>query len=247
MRSLFLLTVTLCALMTSLYAQKSITDPKKLEELKKANPLLQNPSLKLKGAIERPESYVLKVEARSPRGLQTVTAFLDRKSGALYIGSGYDREGNPIVFPKDFKTVKDAVAFSYGHGPREIYLFTDPECPYCGRFARKFKGKLDDYTVHVIFYPLSFHKKAPAMVEWIMQGGSDAERKARYDKVMLEGSTEYTKLMKPKDAPFAYSPETEKRIQASRSAAAELNLRGTPFLYDANLTPLPQKQLLEGK
>ena len=247
MKTLLFPILTVLALLTSLHADKVITDKAKLLELKKANAVLQNPVLTIKGAIERPDSYVLKLQAQSGQGSQKLIAFLMKKSGALYIGSGYDKNGQEIVFPTDAKAVEEAVAFSYGHGPKEIYLFTDPECPYCGRFAKASHGKLDDYTVHVVLFPLSFHKKSPAMVEWIMQGKDDAERKARYDKVMLKGSADYKRLIKAGNKPFVYSSETEKQMKASKNAAAELNLRGTPALYDANFQPLSQNQLLKEK
>jgi len=231
----------------ALHAVEVITDQTKLQELKKANAVLQDPVLTITGGIEKPDSYVLKLEARSQRGSQKLTAFLVKKTGELYIGSGYDKEGKEIVFPTDVNIVKDGVTFSYGKGAKEIYVFTDPECPYCGRFAKAAEGKLDDYTVHVILFPLSFHKKAPAMVEWIMQGKDDAERKERYDKVMLKGSTEYQSLIKDAKKPFVYSSETQKSMNASKKAAVELNLRGTPAIYDANFQPVSQKKLLKEK
>ncbi len=246
MKSLSILMIAVYAMVVSLHAAEPITDKTTLQKLKQYNKVLQNPVLTITGAIEKPDSYILRLEANDGHGgVQKLIAFLMKKSGALYIGSGYDKNGNEMVFPTDAKLIKKGVAFSYGHGPKEIYLFTDPECPYCGRFAKTSAGKLDDYTVHVVLFPLSFHKNSPAMVEWIMQGRNDAERKARYDKIMLHGSTQYRSLMKDANKPFVYSSETGKQMKASRKAAAELNLRGTPAIYDANFKPVSQNQLLK--
>ena len=43
------------------------------------NTVLQDPVLSIKGAIEKPESYILKLEAKSPQGSQNITAFLNKK------------------------------------------------------------------------------------------------------------------------------------------------------------------------
>jgi hypothetical protein len=108
------------ALMTTLNAGDLIVDKAKLQELKIKNKVLQDPVLTLTGAIEKPDSYILKLEARSPQGSQLITAFLDKKTSELYMGSAYDKEGRAITFPTDAKVVKEGVAFSYGKGSKDI-------------------------------------------------------------------------------------------------------------------------------
>ena len=240
-----LLTLTATAmLMSTVMATPTVVDQTKLPELKKLNKVLQDPVLTIKGAIEKPESYILKLEAKGQRGSQNITAFLDKTTSELYIGSAYDKEGNAILFPKDAKVVKDGVAFSYGKGSKEIYLITDPECPYCTKFEKAVHGKLDDYTVHVILFPLSFHKKTPAMIQWIMMGKNDVEKKERFEEVMLKGSTKYTELIKDAKKPFVYSDAAKAYLEKSTTASKELNMRGTPALYDANFNPISQDQIL---
>jgi len=241
-----LLTLTIAmALMTTLNAGDPIVDKTKLQELKAKNRVLQDPVLTIKGAIEKPDSYILKLEAKSPQGSQLITAFLDKKTSELYIGSAYDKEGKAIIFPKDAKVVKEGVAFSYGKGSKDIYIVTDPECPYCSKFEKAIAGKLDDYKVHVILFPLSFHKKSPAMVDWIMQGKDDAERKERFEEIMIKGSTKYAELIKDAKKPFKYSSTTQEHMNKSDKAAMELNVRGTPAIYDVNFNPVFQDQLLK--
>ena len=241
--------LTLIAILLSLstlQAAELITDITKLQELKTKNKVLQDPVLQLKAAIEKPDSYVLKIVATSQRGSQLITAFLDKKSSELYIGSGYDKEGRAIQFPKDLKTIKEGVAFSYGTGSKEIYIVTDPECPYCTRLEKTVHGKLSDYTVHVIFFPLSFHKKAPAMVDWIMQGKDDAAKKDRFEQIMLKGSTAYSALIKDAKKPYVYSEAVKPAMERMQAAVLELNVRGTPAIYDKHLNPLSQDQLFKG-
>ena len=236
--------VTAIMLMTTLNATEIIVDQTKLQEIKTKNKVLQDPVLYMIGAIEKPNSYILKIEARSPRGSQLLNAILDKQTGDLYIGSAYNKEGQPIVFPKDVKAIKEGVAFSYGTGSKEIYIVTDPECPYCSKFEKAAKGKLRDYTVHVILMPLSFHKKAPAMIEWIMQGKGDAQIKERFEEVMLKGSTAYQTLIKDAKKPFVYSEAMGQAMKKVDKATMELNVRGTPAIYDANFNPVEQGQLL---
>ena len=92
---------TAIMLMTILHATEIITDQTKLQELKTKNKVLQDPVLHLIGAIEKPHSYILKLEARSPQGSQLVSAILDKQTSEIYIGSAYDKEGNPILYPKE--------------------------------------------------------------------------------------------------------------------------------------------------
>jgi thiol:disulfide interchange protein DsbC len=233
------------AFLMLLNANELMVDKSKFQDIKKINKVLQDPVLTIKGAIEKPESYVLKLEAKTPRGSQNITAYLNKRTAELYMGSAYDKDGKPILFPKDKKVVQDGVAFSYGKGSKEIYLITDPECPYCSKFEKAVHGKLSDYTVHVILFPLSFHKKSPAMVEWILRGKNNADRKSRFEKIMLKGSSKYRKVIKNKKKPFAYSKDVKEYIEKSTKASRELNMRGTPALYDANLNPLSQEEILK--
>jgi thiol:disulfide interchange protein DsbC len=229
-----------------LQATEIITDQTKLQALKTKNAVLKDSVLHLLGAIEKPHSYILKIEAKSPRGSQLLYAILDKQTNELYIGSAYNKDGKPILFPKDVQVIKDGVSFSYGKGSKEIYIVTDPECPYCTRFEKSVAGKLSDYTVHVILFPLSFHKKAPAMVEWIMQGKDDVQKKKRFEEILLKGSTTYSSLIKDAKKPFVYSKQVDEAMKKSDRAVMELNVRGTPSIYDKDFNPVSQDQLFKG-
>ena len=232
------------AMITLIQATEPIVDKTKLQEIKAENKVLQSPSLNLVGAVDKQGNYLLKLEAKSPRGTQLLTGFLDKKTGELHIGTGYEKDGKPILFPKDANIIKAGVSFSYGKGSKDLYLVTDPECPYCVKFEKAAEGKLDDYTVHVILYPLRFHKKAPAMVEWVMQGKSDAEKKKRLSQITLKNSTEYKALATDAKKPFKYTPETQEWMGKSKKAARELGVRGTPATYDASFTQVPWSSIV---
>ena len=246
MKKNLLFFATILLFLVTLQAAEIISDPIKLQGLKTKNKVLQDPVINIRAAIEKPGSYILKIVAISPRGSQFITAFLDKKTSELYMGTGYDKDGKPILFPKDAKSIKEGVAFSYGAGSKEIYIVTDPECPYCTRFEKTVHGRLSDYTVHVILFPLSFHKKAPAMVDWIMQGKDDAAKKERFDEIMLKGSKEYSSLIKDINKPYVYSEAVQPLMKKMQTAVMELNVRGTPAIYDKNFNPVSQDQLFKG-
>jgi len=54
------------------------------------------------------------------------------------------------------------VAFTYGHKGKVVYLFTDPECPFCHRLEPTLKKLADEgkIQIKVILFPLPFHPHA---------------------------------------------------------------------------------------
>ena len=236
----------LLGMVLTLHATDTLLPKEKWPEVKKLNIVLEDPALTIMGVIEKPESYVLKLKAETPRGKRMIMGYLIKSTSELYIGSGYIKDGHPILFPINAKAIRDGVVFSYGSGPREIYLVTDPECPYCAKFAKKSAGKMANYTVHVIFFPLSFHKSSPAMIEWILRGKNDAEKKVRYEEIVLGGSHKYAQLLKDSNGSFHYSDDVQKSMDKASRATTELNVRGTPMLFDADFNPLTVDQVLNG-
>ena len=227
--------IGLSLIISSVSADYPKLDKEKLAEIKKNTIILQNPNLSLVDGIDQGDVYFVKVKVPTPKGMEKFKVYVDKKTGMAFVGEAFDKEGKLLVFPKEKKIVDEGVAFSYGHGKKELYLVSDPECPYCKKFEKESQGKLDEYTVHVIFFPLSFHKESPAMIEWIMQGKDDKAKKARMDEIMLKNSTAYRTLIKDNKKPFSYSVETRKAITRSMKAVDELEVQGTPSLYNDKL------------
>jgi thiol:disulfide interchange protein DsbC len=222
MKKITLLLITVLA--TMLMAGNDLTKVQ-LDQIKKQNRVLQNPTLHIKVGQDLQTVYFLKIEARGPNGTsKIIEAFLDKKTGALYIGNGYDKSGKEFSFPLDIKAVDEAVAFTYGTGKKELYLVSDPECPYCTKFAKESEGKLQKYTVHVILYPLSFHKNAKVMTNYIITGKDDMEKTKRYQEIVLNRSTVYKKTKVDSKTLNAY-------LLKSNAAAYELGARGTPTFF----------------
>ncbi len=115
----------------------------------------------------------------------------------------------------------DAFNMVRGSGKHEIYLFEDPDCPYC----RKLEGelpKVDDVTLHVFLYPLtSIHPHAyeHALGIWC----SKDRAKAWADK-MLKGI----------DPPPA---KCDNPLDRNLALGEKLHIDGTPTLILANGRP----------
>ncbi len=71
---------------------------------------------------------------------------------------------------EQLKELDKYVAFTYGHKGKVVYLFTDPECPFCQRIEPILKKWADEgkIQIKVVLFPLPFHpharQKAIAMV-----------------------------------------------------------------------------------
>lgn len=57
----------------------------------------------------------------------------------------------------------DAIKTVKGDGSRTLYVFSDPDCPFCQRLERETMPKLDNVTIYTFLYPLvGLHPDAPA-------------------------------------------------------------------------------------
>jgi len=78
----------------------------------------------------------------------------------------------------------DAFDVVRGDGKRQLYLFEDPDCPYCKKFEEQLP-KINNVTLHVFLYPLTTihpHAYEHAQSVWC----SKDRRKTWADK-MLKG------------------------------------------------------------
>lgn len=228
-------------------AETKYISKEKINELSKSK-ILANMYTRIIEGIDENDTYFLDLQLKS----KNANAFVDKKSGVIYIGDRYTKDGRKSIFIKSpermakfYTTIKEGISFTYGTGKKELYLFTDPECPYCKRFEKTAKGLLNDYTVHVILYPLKFHKKAPAMTEWIMQGTNDKEKYERMKAVMIENSQTYTAFLPKAGKVFQYSSNIQSILNKGKQAVRLLGVRGTPSIFDVNFTKMNWGKLLQ--
>jgi thiol:disulfide interchange protein DsbC len=220
----------------NIYAENKQLNKEEIKNIRAMSAVLKRSNISIEDGLDLGSVYFLKLYLKKGRSSRFVNAFVSKDTNDTFIGNRYTPDGQKSIFPetdKSIQSIKEGISFSYGSGKKEIYLVTDPQCPYCVKFEKKSKGKLSDYTVHVILYPLAFHKKAPLMVEWILQGKDDKEKKKRMEALMLEGSKEYQSLQKETKI-FTYSKAIKERVEKSKLAAKILKTTGTPSVYNAN-------------
>ncbi len=235
-----------------LLAENVYLTQEKLEKLKETSAIFKKQNVTIVEGIDEGKTYFLQLEVKGKRGSKRVNGYINKETGFVYTGRRYDKAGNLSTFPMSpervvelKKVVEAGTSFAYGTGSKHLYLFTDPECPYCKKFEKSAKGLLEDYTVHVVLYPLKFHKKAPAMTEWIMQGSNDKEKHQRMEDLMANGSTAYTAFLSKDNKPFKYTDTIKATLDKGAKAVKALNVTGTPILFDGDMKKLNWGALLE--
>lgn len=106
-----------------------------------------------------------------------------------------------------------------GDGKRQLYLFEDPDCPYCKKFEEQLP-KVDNVTLHVFLYPLTTihpHAYQHALDVWC----SKDRQKVWADK-MLKG-------VDPPATPKCANP-----IDRNLALGEKLHIDGTPTIVFAD-------------
>jgi thiol:disulfide interchange protein DsbC len=126
----------------------------------------------------------------------------------------------PRIAPSALDT-RDAIAF--GSGARHLYVFSDPDCPFCRRLESEL-AKLHDVQVFVFPFPLtSLHPNAATVAEtlWCQQDRASAWRQYL--------STGVAPAAAHCDNPIARNVALGQRLQ----------VRGTPALIFDDGTVIP--------
>ncbi len=228
----------------SLFGFDKILPQNQTQEILKATPIynqlkhLKNVKYK---ATKKDGFYIIEVDTPKGKALLYVTA--DKKYTIL--GKIINKNGKILVpnFPKNVKIIKNGVLFTFGKGEKDIYIVTDPECPFCRLMEKQKKNILaKNYRVHVILMPLPFHKYAKAMSYYILAAKTDKEKAKRLQEV-LAGSNAWKNFHPTKEQIKKFNEELAK----SKKAAIELGAQGTPSIYDKNFNPIPWPKLGEKK
>ena len=205
--------------------KSSFIYPKVIQDIKKGN-------IKVRG-IKKDGFYIINIKTTRGSGNIYIT---EDKEYTIVGDVINNKSQKPLTakFPINEKIVKEGVSFTFGKGDKEIYLITDPECPYCKMLEKEKKEILENnYTVHVILYPLSFHKDAKAMSYYILSGKDDKEKSKRLKEV-LEGNNTWKN----------YKPTIEEKekldniLNKAQKAVEEIGARGTPTIYDKDFNQI---------
>ncbi len=203
-------------------------------------PLIKKGKIKTKATL-KDNFYIIEIITPRGKGLIYVT----KNKKYTVIGRVLKKNGEMLVpnFPKNAEIIKKGVMFTFGKGNKEIYLVTDPQCPFCRMMEKEKKGLLaKNYKVHVILMPLPFHKYAKEMSYYILAGKTDKEKAKRLQNV-LGGSNEWKNFHPTKEQIAQFNKE----LTRSKKAAMELGAQGTPSVYDKNFNPIAWPKLGENK
>ena len=122
--------------------------------------------------------------------------------------------------------LQDAIVRVNGKGRRAIYVFSDPDCPFCRRLEPEL-DKLDDVTIYVFLYPLeSLHSDAARKAQAIWCEADEKKRAELWHRV----------VSRTQDVATAECANPLKRNLALGEA---LGLQGTPTLIAADGRTLP--------
>ena len=122
--------------------------------------------------------------------------------------------------------LKDAMVRVNGQGRRTLYVFSDPDCPFCRRLEPEL-DKLDDVTIYIYPYPIeSLHSDAARKAQAIWCEADEKKRLALWHRVVLRTDTVAT-------------AECENPLKRNLALGESLGLQGTPTLIAADGRTLP--------
>ena len=134
-----------------------------------------------------------------------------------------------IMAHVDLTGVIGKEAFTYGTGNDEYILFTDPECPYCKKFESFLPQIKDKVKIRVFYYPLDSHENAKDLSLYIMNQKTTTQK----IDAMFEVSENIDKAKNAKYTQAELS-KLEKQLEEQMQIATNLNVQGTPTIFDKN-------------
>lgn len=165
-------------------------------------------------------------------GYNNTDVFVANIDGKEYVISGkvYDEKGQVLKMPIDKAAVDKGVVWSVGTGETELYLVTNPSCPWCAKFEKKAHESdfFKKFKVNVIILP--FHANAIEKTKWVLAGETEADKAQRFKDVMINNNMQW-QTFKPDTA---LDVTLNKLIAESEAAAKSLGATGTPSLFDAS-------------
>jgi len=235
-------------LVLSLFASDKLLAPTKAKTILEKTPLfsqlktkLDKGTLKVKG-VEKKDFYIITVYDKRGEG----NFFVTKDLKYTILGNVIDNQTKTPLkaeYPaKKFSgkkdIVKNGVLFSFGNGDKDLYVVTDPECPFCQKFEKLAKkAKLgEQYKIHIIFLPLPFHKHSKDMIYYILSAKTDAQKAKRFHET-LTGDTKWASFTPTK----AQKAKIDAELKKAQKAVEELGARGTPSFYDENFTEIKNR------
>jgi thiol:disulfide interchange protein DsbC len=126
----------------SLFASDKLLSQDELNNVLKSTPLyprlsqaIKKGRIKVRG-VKKDEFYIINLQ--TPRGSGNIYVTADKKYTIL--GRIIDNKNGSILqanFPVNKKIIEKGISFTFGEGKKDLYVVTDPECPFCRMMEQK--------------------------------------------------------------------------------------------------------------
>lgn len=217
--------------------------PKKVKDFSDMN-FFKNKGVTIINSMDVDGLSVVSTMVETPKGPQKINVFVTKDRKNVIVGAGYnDKTGEPLMVPIHMEQYKSQAAMTIGTGKKDIYVFTDPECPYCQKMEKDVLENIStkDYTVHVFLFPLSFHQHAEAMSLYILSQ-QDNVGKIKALRDISNGSQDFL------NASFteAQRATLKETLEKQKSVAKDLAVTGTPSVFNSVGVPVNWTTLISG-
>jgi thiol:disulfide interchange protein DsbC len=194
----------------------------------------QYADLAKKLAKNLPEYAILRISPSSVDGILEVflegnrIVYSDAAGRHIFNGHLFDLDSHEDLTERRLESLTrvdtkqfplaDAFDVVHGNGKREVFLFEDPDCPFCKKFEEELP-KVNDVTFHIFLFPLtSIHPHAyeHALGIWCAK-----DRQKAWSDKMLKGI----------DPPSAKCPNP---IDRNVALGDKLHVEGTPTMIFAD-------------
>lgn len=190
-------------------------------------------------AVDSGSVYLIKGALRSNGTSRPATVILTKDKKTMIFGEAFDTAtGQPVTFPVDMQALEGEAAFRYGNGATKLYLFTDPECPYCRKFEALLPSYKERATFYIFLYPLPFHPHAVPVSRYLLSLPDDAARAA----ALLQSASGH-EISDKHPLTDAQTRSADAKLDRMKALADDLGVEGTPALYDEHGTALNWTQL----
>ena len=120
----------------------------------------------------------------------------------------------------------DAIVRVNGKGRRTLFVFSDPDCPYCQRLEPEL-DKLDDVTIYIFLFPIeSLHSDAARKAQSIWCQADEKGRAQLWHRVVTHVETIAT-------------TECDNPLRRNLALGESLGVVGTPTIVGADGRSLP--------
>lgn len=155
------------------------------------------------------------------------------QGSVLDLGQKQDLTRNAMVSILESQVVdikkiplKDTLLMGNPKGRENLYVFSDPECPFCAKLHEELKQLTKEnprLAIHIVLVPLDIHPNSAWKTEAIMKTAAKDPAKAL---AMLEKSYQ--------NKPMEKTGEPGEHVAKAKQLANDLNITSTPTIIYAN-------------